>query len=1060
MRFVSLLCGLALVLPATAENGYRNVVNAPHATVADGPLGWAVIDVDRPGDVAERVTRLRGASHRSLGRREAPPWFKLLQERGLLPRNQPLPAMPRLVATRTNGRLNLPDLTRSRQAGGLGDDANRLSFTFGPAGGDPNGVAWSAQQQQQISDFLNKLEASLLLVYGPPAFANTVRVVHDPALNELNMAIYDASNNEIRIELLNDVDHQPAATPIDEYDLYVLTLVTLYAYRDEAALFHDAWEDGMARAAQLLAISLAEPDFGFLARDFNLLFTAYDVLNQPGLGNPTFLGADSGSDAVILREALGIVRAYLAQAAWLKVYAENNSLFREFNDAYYAALAGNSALAADVPRLKAIVRGLAPQVEGLEFGDWYRRQHVLDTSLVPGAKLFVFNIPQKDFITGEPTNSLPMNVYHFATTVTGQQVPLTGRVTFRYFAYDEFDLTGAVQGASGTAGIEAELGAAGNPAGIASAVPLFFNIAGDQQVQQQRIEVHVQVNGVDRLVYFPNDVAADDNRARNQLYGLVTNGFQGRLTINIEGKDPIEADVIQGAFRARLPGSLPVPARATLSWEPDGSGGSQLEEQQRNVMFLGPIGSGIDVENGDAILIVDTPPEQFTALQQAVPAGLGMITVPAFARRQNESEILGVGIGELLMARADGAVATAEPYRLGSIYRLFPNVPAFRPGFAYWVKALGALTLQFDGVPARRDQPFRQHYPPGWQQFGNPFSGLNIRLGALRLQSPDGSDEMSLAEAQTRGLVSSGVFRYNRTTGGYALLGPNDVLTPFEGFWINILDSRGATIIYPNTVGAGSRGVANRGRSGEGGRWEVQLVATGDGAADHATRFGVAPGAGEQFSSLDSLKPPPFGPYVQVSFPHTQWGAASGRYAVDLREANGAAKSWDLAVETNLPEREVSLSWPNLAEVPSGVSLVLEDLDSGAKRFMRSTGGYRFPVEATAGRRRLRITAEPMRAGRLQVLDLRGVTTRAGGSVFYQLSAPAEVTIFLASQSGRRLGELVRGRASGTGQNEVPFRAVDATGRPLPRGIYRLEMIAVGEDGQQQRTSRVVRVER
>jgi len=1056
-RLGGVLLGLFCLTPLGAQNGYQNVVNSRHATVANGPLGGIVIDVADAANPVERASRLHQRDRRAAGRRTAPPWFELLQKQRLLPADQPPPVLAQTVLLRQSGRLVMPD--RARQAGTLGDDANRLTFDFTPPA-DSGAAAWSDTQRQQIQAFLADLEPVLLRIYGPPAFNNTIKILHDANLGELNMVAYDASSNQVRIELLNDVDSaDPTLTPLDNYDLYVLTYAVLLAYRDEALCFYDAWELGMARAAQLLAISEARPDFGFLARDFNLLFTAYDVLNQPGLESPSFVPPPGGGEASVLRQALGTVRAYLAQAAWLKAYAEQPGLFAAFNDAYYARLAGDPTLAGNVPLLKVLMRTVAPTVEGLDFNDWYRRQYVLDTAVIPGGRLYVFNIPQKDFITGEPTNSLPMNVYHYDVDSTNIHRPMTGTVTFNYTAYDGFDLNPAVEGASGQSAVETDIGTAGNEPGIGSAVPLFFNIAGDQQVQMQRIEVDVRVNGMDRRIYFPNDTVASDNQIRNHVYGLVTNGLQGTLDIDIAGKDPIETDVVQGAFAVRVPGGLPVPARATLTFTPDTSGGSQPVTIARNVMFLGPLGASPDVAIGDAVVILETPPETFTTFTQTIPAGLGMVTIPAFAQRTHAAEVLGVPADQLLLARADGAVASQQGFRNGSIYRLWPDTPPFRPGYAYWLQTAQELTVQFDGVEANRDRPFRQHYPPGWAQIGNPYRDLNMLVQNLRVQGVDGSADLSLADAQSQGLVSSGIFAYNRATGGYELVSSGSVLQPFVGYWLNILADRGATIIYPNALGAGRARADSRGRAGDPNRWQLSLSAQSERYADSSTRLGVAPGAAQGYSHLDIAKPPAYGPYVHLAANESGWGGQAGRFAVDLREAGGSDQSWDLLLESNLGAREVTLSWPDLAEVPAQVALVLEDRATGRTRFMRSTGSLVVNLPER-GQRELRVTATRRGASSLAITSLQARPTRAGGSVSFGLSAPAEVTVSLCSQSGRLLRHLAVSRAAGRGSNEVAFDARDAQGRPLPRGIYRLDLIAVGADGRQVRTSRLVQVER
>lgn len=1066
MNLKSALSGLLLILavgrPGWAQNGYQNVVNREWDTVTNGPLGGVVLDCTNPRSRSELSSRLRGASHRGVARRTAPPWFAMLQKLGLLPADQPLPTLPLTAVMRSNGRLVLPDqVSRSRQAE-LGNPDNRLTFSYTPAAGDETGAAWSTTQQQQLSAFLASAEATILRVFGPPAYPLTVRLVHDPSLSSLNMGVYDATNNEIRLELNNDIDHDnPLLTPLDERDLYVLTLLVLKAYRDDAFLYYDCWEDGMERAAQLLVISEVKPEFGYLARDVNLLYSHYELLNQPGLEGPSYVGTGSGSDAQVMRDALGTVRAYLAQAAWLKVYAENPDVFRLFNAAYYQALASNASLSGNIPLLRSLVRTAAPTVEGLGFDDWYRRQHVFNTAVVPGAKLYVFNSPDKDFFTGEPTNSLGMNIYHFQTTATNEQRPLSGTARMHYTAYDGFDLDNAVFGASGSAALAVGIGESGNEAGIGGIVPLFFNIAGDQNVQQQRIEVRATCNGIEREIYYPYDVVANDNQVRNDLWGVVTNGYQGALTIDITGKDPIEVDVIQGSFKCKVPGGLPVPATATFTFQPDSSGGTGQTVQQRSLGFLGPIGTGTDVEVGDTAIILETPPESFQDMATTIPAGLRMITIPAWAKRTNASEVLGVPSDRLLLARADGAVASYESYRRGDIYQLWPNIAPFRPGYAYWVSTQQALEVSFQGIAANRDRAFPQTFPTGWQQFGNPFSDLNFKFADLQVQAVDGDDPMTLAQAQTAGLVSSGIFRYNPDTGGYSLVDADTVMTPYEGFWINILDSRGATILFPNALSAGRSRATGRTawRAADRNEWQVKLVLQSGDRRDDVQAFGIGRAAGNGYSTRDLEKPPPFGSYLSASFPQTSWGDRSGRYAVDLREADGAAKSWDMVVETNLNQPEVTLSWPELANLPGSVSLVFEDLETGVSRSMRSTAAYTFRVGST-GQRQFRITADPRGTASLAITTVGVQQTRGGGSVAYTITAPAEMTVLLKSATGRQLRTLESSRAVTRGTHEVAFVPRDAAGRPLPNGIYRLDLIAVDELGRQVRTSRLVRVER
>ena len=127
---------------------------------------------------------------------------------------------------------------------------------------------------------------------------------------------------------------------------------------------------------------------------------------------------------------------------------------------------------------------------------------------------------------------------------------------------------------------------------------------------------------------------------------------------------------------------------------------------------------------------------------------------------------------------------------------------------------------------------------------------------------------------------------------------------------------------------------------------------------------------------------------------------------------------------------------------------------------MRTTAGYTFTTGSTA--RRFRVTATRGLAGRLAItgFGLTPVSRSRAGSITYTLSSPATVTAVLFSQSGKPITSLSDQQTAGRGTGSLTFPAVDAHGRPLPNGIYRLDLVAVGEDGQQARASRLVTVDR
>jgi hypothetical protein len=76
----------------------------------------------------------------------------------------------------------------------------------------------------------------------------------------------------------------------------------------------------------------------------------------------------------------------------------------------------------------------------------------------------------------------------------------------------------------------------------------------------------------------------------------------------------------------------------------------------------------------------------------------------------------------------------------------------------------------------------------------------------------------------------------------------------------------------------------------------------------------------------------------------------------------------------------------------------------------------------------------------------------------YTLTRGAEVNMALHTLTGRLVAQ-VPVTASRAGVNVAPWDRRDATGRPVPAGMYLVVVTATGEDGEPFRAVRTVRVE-
>jgi hypothetical protein len=178
--------------------------------------------------------------------------------------------------------------------------------------------------------------------------------------------------------------------------------------------------------------------------------------------------------------------------------------------------------------------------------------------------------------------------------------------------------------------------------------------------------------------------------------------------------------------------------------------------------------------------------------------------------------------------------------------------------------------------------------------------------------------------------------------------------------------------------------------------------------------------------------------------------------AVDVRPRTVGKQAWEFVVEPvnsgtlgTSGASEVILTWPDLRSVPADVSLTLVDAATGARRSLRTTTHYAYRPTRAETSRRFQILAEPKPGLGLQVLDLRAELGRGGGwQVRFTLNRAAETTVVVWSLNGREVADVERQRSRSLGMNIVAWDGRDAQSRPLPPGVYLVEVQAVDEEGR------------
>lgn len=156
-------------------------------------------------------------------------------------------------------------------------------------------------------------------------------------------------------------------------------------------------------------------------------------------------------------------------------------------------------------------------------------------------------------------------------------------------------------------------------------------------------------------------------------------------------------------------------------------------------------------------------------------------------------------------------------------------------------------------------------------------------------------------------------------------------------------------------------------------------------------------------------------------------------------------------METNVKD-SVTLTWPNLTQVPKSLNLYLQDLETKRRLYMRTQTSYAFSPASDRTPRRFRITAEPRMGSNLLIrnLTIRTSLQRSApttSQVTYVLNQAADVQIRLLSVSGRLVNQF-SAPSSRAGLNSLGVPHVNPLGFILPRGLYLCEVTATTKEGQ------------
>jgi len=444
--------------------------------------------------------------------------------------------------------------------------------------------------------------------------------------------------------------------------------------------------------------------------------------------------------------------------------------------------------------------------------------------------------------------------------------------------------------------------------------------------------------------------------------------------------------------------------------------------------------TGVDAAgNEDKIVVTAGPVQSYPNGDVYFEAGLYMLGPPAIPADSHPATLLGIPTGDLQAARWNTSSGAYDYYTGEPL----PDNLRLALGRSLWVNLPYAVTVSPSGTSAPSGD-FNISLRPGWNQLGNPFFGA-FDFAACTVTY--GSQTMDLLAADMQDIKRSFAWVYDRSSGEYRLVNAdnmaNRLIAPWQGFWVLAFKNCTLTIVRPTGVLSTA---AQSDHEGQGG-WTLQLCAHTTTSSDTQNWCGVRPAA--RLTQIES--PPPLGDTLQLSFVTDR---PTGRLlAASFRRDDAPTMKWKALVSWGRAPGKVTITWPDLSQVPPEYMVTVRDLDSGTAVSARHQPAYVFMADTDNGVRHLEIEFTKRSGACLVVSALSARPTASGGQLSFRLSQAASCDIRVLNIAGRPVRVLEASRLRPAGDNVVVWDGRDQMGCQVPNGLYMVHVTARSDDG-------------
>ena len=535
-----------------------------------------------------------------------------------------------------------------------------------------------------------------------------------------------------------------------------------------------------------------------------------------------------------------------------------------------------------------------------------------------------------------------------------------------------------------------------------------------------------------------------------------------RVIANVVDRNGVDADTIQVWLDGtKIIADGVVVSGAVTDYVFDSTSGALtfiINNMTRTLHAISVQGSDLA---GNASLVATS---NFRITTPTITPGLHIIALPyPDLANKSPSDVFGVPLDSLALLRWVPSDSRPSKYHIyPDDYASFappdqvvPNPPV---GLGYFLSLPTSGTLNVSGAGITAESYsisliYGTDAPRGWNLIGNPYEGY-VDWGSVEFLSSNGRQDLSEAMTGDSPVTDGVIFEFvSNAGGGYYNFAPDPTqatMVPLAGYWLHVL--KNCTLIVPNTSNTTSASAprrtvrtAARAAAPSAGNWLLQLQARAGRYEDPANYVGVAAAATDGYDvGLDVSEPPPLVDALRMYMP-----AAQGSFAKDMRSAVSSRQSWDVEVACRLADTPITVSWPSLnSSVPRDLSLRLEDKDTGAGVYMRTSTGYTFQM-SEPGVRHLRIVADTAAGNALVVSGVSAAAVSSGQMMFtYTVSRAADVTVEVRNISGALIRNLGQHTATAGTTQTLSWNGQSDRGTRVPTGRYLARLTARAADGQ------------